>query len=154
MMNDKKVIILKCWLRSFIAYAVLSFGWLAFLWVGMSAGSAITSANQATTVVSSNSAFAERLVVSDVYIALFSVVFGFSSLFFQIKSIASSAKRALHIFVNYIAAMVCFYGLHSSAKEVAPKMWITLLFLATIGYFIVYGIGALIMFFVNKQKQK
>lgn len=152
MMNDKKGIILKCWLKTFIAYAVLSLGWLTFLWIGMTAGSAITSANQATTVVSSNSAFAERLVVSDLYIALFSAVYGFSSLFFEIKNMSSSAKRSLHVFVNYIAAMVCFYGLHSGAKDVAPKMWITLLFLATIGYFIVYGIGALIMYFVKKRK--
>ena len=152
MMNDKKVIFLKCWLRAFIAYAALSFGWLTFLWVGMTADSAVTSAGQVNAVISNNSAFAERLVISDIYIALFSVVYGFSSIFFQIKNMPSSAKRALHVFVNYCAAMVCFYGLHSSAKEVAPKMWITLLFLATIAYFIVYGIGALIMHFVNKRK--
>ena len=152
MMNDKKVIILKCWLRTFIAYAVLSLGWLTFLWIGMSVDSASTS-SQATTVVSSNSAFAERLVVSDLYIALFSVVYGFSSLFFQIKGMSSSAKRTLHIFVNYLAAMLCFYGLHSGANEVAPKMWITLLFLATFGYFIVYGIGALVVYFIKKAKK-
>ena len=152
MMNEKKALILKCWLRTFVAYAVLSFGWLAFLWVGMSADSAVTSASQATTVVSNNGAFAERLVISDMYIALFSVIYGFSSLFFQIKSISVAPKRTLHIFVNYVAAMLCFYGLHSSAQEVSPKLWITLLFLATIGYFIVYGIGALISFFINKSK--
>lgn len=152
MMNDKKITILKCWLRSFVAYTVLSISWLAFLWIGMSADSAVTSAGQASSVVSNNSAFAERLIISDLYIALFSAVYGFSSLFFQIKNMSASAKRTLHIFVNYLAAMFCFYGLHSGAKEVAPKMWITLLFLATIGYFIVYGIGALIMYFVNKRK--
>ncbi len=151
-MNDKKIIVLKCWLRVFITFAVISFGWLVFLWMGMSAGSAISDAKQAQTIVSSNSAFAERLIVSDLFIFFFSAVFGFSSLIFNIKSMSAPAKRSLHVIVNYVAALICFYGLHSSANEVAPKMWITLFFLATFVYFIIYGIAALVMYFVNKAK--
>lgn len=149
-MEDKKIALLKCWVRTFAAYALLSFGWLAFLSLGMSAE---TSSSPVVEVVSSNVLFAESLMVSNLYVAFFSAIYGFSALIFRVKSMPDAAKRALHILVNYIGAIVCFYGLHSSAKDVAPKMWITLIFIATFIFFAVYGVGALVGFLIRKLKK-
>ncbi len=149
-MEDKKMNLLKCWLRTFATYALLSFGWLAFLSIGMTAES---TSNAVVDVVSSNALFAERLLSANLYIALFSAIFGFSALLFQIKNIPDAAKRSLHILANYVAAMVCFYGLHSSAKDVAPKMWITLIFIATLLFFVIYGVGVLAGFLIKKIKK-
>lgn len=148
-MEEKKIALLKCGLRAFGAYTVISFLWVAILSLGTAAASEGTA-----TSVSMNgiSEFAERLLMANAAIALFSAVYGFSFLFFRIKSISSTAKRALHIIANYVFAMIAVLIIHSTAPNANASTWVVLLFFATFLFFAVYGIASLVAFLVRRKK--
>ena len=81
-----------------------------------------------------------------------SAVYGFSFLFFRIKSISSTAKRALHIIANYVFAMIAVLIIHSTAPNANASTWVVLLFFATFLFFVVYGIASLVAFLVRRKK--
>ncbi len=146
-MNDKKTELIKCGFRACGAYAVLSFLWLAFVAMGMSAvssGSAVS--------VADNSAFASRLIENNLAIALYSAVYGFSFLVLQAKKLSSAAKRSLHILMNYVASMVCVYLLHAGTSNVKASAWIILLFFATMIFFVIYGIATFVSYLIKRNK--
>ena len=148
-MEEKKIALLKCGLRTFGAYAVISFLWLVIISLGTSAAS---EGSSESVSVAGISAFAERLVMANAVIALFSVVYGFSFLIFRAKNLSSGAKRSLHIIVNYIVSMICVYVIHSTAPEANATTWIVLIFFATVVFFLVYGIAALTAFLIRRKK--
>lgn len=139
--ESKKISLLKCAVYALGAFAVISFLWVAFIATGISNGN--TEIGE----------FASRLVVSDLAIALFSAVFGFSFLLFRTK-LSPPAKRTLHMLLNYVASMVCFYALHanlSGNNEVTPSMWIIVIFFASLGFFLIYGVATLVSFLVKRK---
>lgn len=151
-MEAKKQSFLKCWAYSFGMYAVLSFGWTAILSFGMGLAAENAKAVADTAVSSSGiSEFATRLVKADGCFALFAVIFGFSFLLFGIKNMSQTAKRSLHILVNYIAAMVTTFAVHkTSTAQTNATGWVTLLVIWTFAFFIIYGIAMLGSFIVRK----
>lgn len=151
-MDEKRVALLKCGLRVFGAYAVINFLWTAILSIGITAASENAGTEATNVSINGISAFADRMVMSNAVIALFSVVFGFSFLVFRAKSMSSHAKRALHIIINYAVSMVCIYLLHSTAPEASASAWIVLLFFATFAFFAVYGIATLVAFLIRRKK--
>ncbi len=138
-MEDKKTAILKCWLRTCAMFSAASFLWVAFIATGISNGNTDISA------------FASRLVTSDLAIAAFSAVYGFSALLFRAKNLSGTAKRSLHILLNYVAAMVCVYSLHSNVSDAKTSTWIVLILFATVAFAVIYGIGALIGFLIKRK---
>ncbi len=148
-MEEKKIALLKCGLRAFGAYTVISFLWTAILSLGTSAASEGTATS---VTLNGISAFAERLLMANAVIAVFSVVYGFSFLLFRIKSVSKAAKRALHIIVNYIASMICVYVIHSTAPTANATTWVVLIFFATFIFFVIYGIAALVAFLIRRNK--
>ena len=150
-MEDKKIALFKCGLRALGAYAVLSFLWTAILSLGTAAASEGTSA---TVSMNGISAFAERLLMANVAIALFSAVYGFSFLVFRIKSISSAAKRSLHVIANYVFAMIAVFVIHSSAPTANATTWVVLLFFATFLFFLIYGVASLVAFLIRRKKVK
>ena len=148
-MEEKRIALLKCGMRAFGAYTVISFLWNAIL----SLGTAAASEGNATSVTMNGiSEFAERLLMANAAIALFAAVYGFSFLLFRIKSISSAAKRALHIIVNYISAMVAVLVIHSTAPNANASTWVVLLFFATFMFFVIYGIASLVAFLIRRKK--
>lgn len=152
-MSEKKVTLLKCGLRVFGAYTVINFLWTAILSIGITAASENAGTNATSVTMNGIGAFADRMVASNAIIALFSVVFGFSFLVFEAKSMSSQAKRALHIAVNYAVSMLCIYLLHSTAPEASASAWIVLLFFATFAFFAIYGASALVAFLIKRKKR-
>ena len=150
-MEEKKVALLKCGLRTFGAYTVISFLWLAILSLGTAAA---TEGNATSVSMNGISEFAERLLMANAIIALFAVVYGFSFLFFRIKSISSAAKRALHVISNYIAAMITVLVIHSTAPNANASTWVILLFVATSFFFVIYGIASFVAFLIRRSRAK
>lgn len=138
---DKQTYRLKCCIYALGAYSLVSFLWVAFIATGISNGN---------TDIGD---FASRLVVSNIAIAFFSAVFGFSFLLFKTK-MSQPAKRTLHVLLNYVAAMVCFYALHSNLKgnaDVTASMWIIVIFFASLVFFVIYGVVSLVSFLVKRK---
>ena len=142
-MEDKKAVLLKCVTRAFGIYTVASFVWIAFCSIIANAG-----AKNADGVAE----MLEYLVKCNVFILIFSLVFGFSFLIFALKNMSQAAKRAIHIFLNYIASMLCFYGLNSAGKESTVAVWITIMLFATFAYFAIYGVFMLVAFIIKRKK--
>lgn len=142
-MEDKKTVILKCWLRVFASYALISFFWIAFVSMG-------TNDNQSSTI----SVFADRLVYSNIAIMFYSLVYGFSLLIMRAKRLSSPAKYSLHILVNYIASMVCVYALFANLKDdpsVTTTTWMAVILVATVVFMVIYGIASLVIHLVRKK---
>lgn len=140
-MEEKKISLLKCGVRAFGAYSVVSFLWVAFVATGISNGSTDISA------------FAVRLMQSNLSIALFSAVYGFSFLILGAKKLSSAAKRSIHILLNYVAAMVCVYALHANVGDAKTSTWIVLIFFASVVFFVIYGAAALVSFLIKRNKR-
>lgn len=151
-MEEKKLSLLKCGLRTFGAYTVINFLWTAILSIGITAASENAGTEATNVSINGIGAFADRMVMSNAVIALFSVVFGFSFLVFGVKSMSAHAKRALHIVINYAVSMLCIYLLHSTAPEASASAWIVLLFFATFAFFAIYGIAALVSYLIRRKK--
>lgn len=140
-MEEKKISLLKCGFHAFCAYSVISFLWVAFIATGISNGNTDISA------------FAMRLMQSNLSIALFSAVYGFSFLVFRAKKLSDAAKRSIHILLNYVASMVCVYALHANVSDVKTSTWIVLIFFASVAYFLIYGAAALVSFLIKRNKR-
>jgi hypothetical protein len=151
-MEERKIALLKCGLRAFGAYAILSFIWVAVLSLGTAAASGSVSSEITSVNSSGISEFAERLVMANGAFALFAAVYGYSFLIFRIKNASSAAKRTLHILVNYIAAMICVYVVHSTAPNANATVWIVLLFFATLVFFAIYGIATFVSFMIKRNR--
>lgn len=136
----------KPYIKNYLLYALSAFSAISFLWVCFIATG--LRDNNSTTI----SAFAERLVISDLAIALFSVVFGASFMLLRAKKLSPQVKRFLHIIVNYVASMVCVYALFSNVNDVKINTWLVFFVFATAIYFAVYGIVALVVFLINRKK--
>lgn len=149
-MEEKRVALLKCGLRAFGAYTVINFIWTAILSLGTSAASDGTATSVALDGMSE---FAERLVMANAVIALFSAVYGFSFLIFRAKSMSSAAKRSLHIIVNYVVSMICVYVVHSTAPTANATTWVVLIFFATFVFFIIYGLAMLVAFLIRRKSK-
>ncbi len=120
----------------------------------MAAESAEKAGNTVQSVLSANGVgqVLDRLLSSQIYIALFSAVFGFSFLIFGLKNMSNPAKYSLHIIINYVGALLCSYMLFSSgAQDGAVKGFIAVLFLVSMVFFAIYGIVALVAFLVRKK---
>lgn len=142
-MEDKKSLLSKCWLRVFVAYSAISFLWVAFIAMG-------ANDNSGTAI----SVFADRLVLSNIAIAGFSLVYGFSALIMRAKNMSGPAKYSLHILVNYLASMVCVYALFANLKDnpsVTTTTWMAVILVATVVFFVIYGIASLIIYLVKKK---
>jgi len=137
---EKKQILAKCWLRALAMFSALSFLWVAFIAMG-------TNDNSGTVI----SEFADRLVKSDLCIAFYSLVYGFSLLIIQGTKMSTPAKYSLHILVNYVAAMVCVYALFANVSDVGTKGWMAVILLATVVFFLIYGIASLVIRLVKKH---
>ena len=85
-MEERKIALLKCGLRAFGAYAILSFIWVAVLSLGTAAASGSVSSEITSVNSSGISEFAERLVMANGAFALFAAVYGYSFLIFRIKN--------------------------------------------------------------------
>ena len=140
-MTDKKTVLLKCWLRSFVAYSAISFLWVAFIANGMS------NSNKAI------SEFANQMVTSNLMIMLYSLAYGFSVLLLKNKKMSGPAKYSLHILVNYVSAMVAVYALFSNTatKAEGANTWMAVILLATVVFFVIYGLVAAVTHFVKKK---
>lgn len=142
-MEEKKAVLLKSWLRVFIAYTALSFLWVAFIAMG-------TNDNSGNTI----SAFADRLVLSNIAIAFYSLVYGFSALIMRAKNMSSPAKYSLHILVNYVASMICVYALFNNLKDdpsITTTTWMAVILIATFAFFAIYGIASLVIYLVKRK---
>lgn len=144
-MEERKTALLKCLARSFGAYTVINFLWTAIWSIGASAGSNGSTKGDVAGLL-------DYLVSANAFIALFSIVFGFSFLVFRAKNMSQAAKRTLHILINYVVSMVCYYGLHSQAPESSATVWVVLLIFATFIYFAIYGIAALVAYLIRRKK--
>jgi len=144
-MNDKKQLAYLCGFRALLTYTLVSFFWLAFI-------SMTVNENQNLGI----SAFADRMLLSNAAIALFSVVYGFSLFIMRAKKMTNPAKYSLHILVNYVAAMVCTYALFSNVSDsyITSKTWIVMVLLATVVFFAVYGVVTLVMNIIKKKIAK
>ena len=152
-MNENKQKYLKCTLRSFGAYTVINFLWTAILSIGTTAASQNANTDIKSVSIEGISAFADRMVMANFAILLFSVVFGFSFLVFEAKNMSNPAKRSLHIVINYVVAMICVYLLHSTSPESNASIWVVLVFFATLVFFAIYGVAMLISFFIRRRKE-
>ncbi len=155
MMEEKKTSVLKCLARCFGMYAFLSFAWTAILSLGTKMAAQSANAIVDNTIDASGiSEFATRLVKADAAFAVFALVFGFSYLIFNTK-MSDTAKRSIHIIVNYVAAMVCTYIVHTTASAQAnATAWVSMLVIWTFVFFIVYGMGMLASFIAKRVKNK
>ena len=151
-MNENKVKYLKCGLRALASYTVINFLWTAIISLGTTAASQNAGTDVTNVSIEGISAFADRMVMANFAILFFSVVFGFSFLVFEWKNISQPAKRALHVIVNYITAMICVFLLHSTAPEAKASVWVVLIFFATLVYFAIYGVASLVSFLVKRRK--
>ena len=131
-MSDTKRRLYRCAVAALAAYALVGFSFLLFVSAGMD------NAN------SDISAFAARLVESDLFIALFSAIFG-------AKKLSSAAKRAFHIILNCIAVNGCAYALCRNVSEVKVSTWLVLFFVVTAVYFAVYGICMFVSFLRSRR---
>lgn len=152
-MEEKKTSALKCFAYTFGMYAFLSFFWTAILSLGTKIAAQSANAIADTAIDSSGiSEFATRLVKADAAFAVFALVFGFSFLIFNTK-MSDTAKRSIHIILNYIAAMVCTFIVHTTANAQAnATAWVSMLVIWTFVFFAVYGIAMLVSFFVKRAK--
>ena len=150
-MDEKKLSLLKCGFRIFGAYAVINFLWTAVLSIGLDVASQGTES--VTPDISGMSQFADRLVMVNAAIALFSVIFGFSFLIFEVKNMSSHAKRALHIVINYIASVACVCIIFSTTPDATASGWVVLIFFVSLIFFIVYGVAAFTAFLIRRKKQ-
>ncbi len=118
----------------------------------MALGTGMTYAGE--TVTSQGiSLVLEQLMKSDLYIAFFAAVFGFSFLIFNLKNISSPAKYSIHILVNYVASMICIYLLLAGGNSGgSAKGWIATILLMSVVYFILYGVAALVVYLVKRKK--
>jgi hypothetical protein len=153
-MENKKQSILKCTAYALGMYAALSFLWTAILSFGMSLAAENAKAISDTAVESSGiSEFATRLVKADGAFALFALIFGFSFLVFQAKNMSQTAKRTIHVLVNYVAAMVVTYIVHNiSSAQTSAVGWVSMIVIWSFVYFIIYGLCMLASFIVRKIK--
>ena len=151
-MNDKKIKYLKCGLRAFASYTVINFLWTAIISLGTTAASQNAGTDVTNVKIEGISAFADRMVMANFAILFFSVVFGFSFLVFEWKNMSQPAKRALHVVINYVAAMICVFLLHSTAPEANASVWVVLIFFATLVFFAIYGVASLVSFLVKRRK--
>ena len=138
-MSDTKRRLYRCAVAALAAYALVGFSFLLFVSAGMD------NAN------SDISAFAARLVASDLFIALFSAIFGFSFMIFGAKKLSSAAKRAFHIILNCIAVNGCAYALCRNVSEVKVSTWLVLFFVVTAVYFAVYGLCMFVSFLRSRR---
>ncbi len=152
-MDTNKLKYLKCIARAFGAYTVVNFLWTAILSIGISAATQ-GATGTASTSIEGMGAFADRMVMANFAILLFSVVYGFSFLVFEAKNMSQPAKRSLHIIINYAVTMVCVYLLHSTAPEANASIWVVLIFFATLVFFVIYGIASLVSFLIRRRKEK
>ncbi len=154
-MENKKLPVLKCFTRFFGMYAFLSFAWTAILSLGTKLAAESANAIADNTIDTSGiNEFATRLVKADGAFAVFALVFGFSYLIFNTK-MSDTAKRSIHIIVNYVAAMACTYIVHTTASAQAnATAWVSMLVIWTFVFFIVYGIGMLVSFIAKRVKNK
>ena len=151
-MDDNKVKYLKCGLRAFGSYTVINFLWTAILSIGTSAVAQKGASDVENIKIEGISAFADRMVMANFAILFFSVVFGFSFLVFEWKNMSQPAKRALHVVINYLAAMICVYLLHSTGPDANASVWVVLIFFATLAFFAIYGIAAFVSFLIKRKK--
>lgn len=149
---EKKPTLLKCGFRAFGAYTVINFLWTAILSIGLD----VAQGNKESVAPNLNgmSEFADRLVMVNAVIALFSVVFGFSFLVFEIKNMSSQAKRALHIAINYIVSVICVCIIFSTTPDANASGWVVLIFFATLAFFIIYGVSGFVSFLVKRNKTR
>ena len=141
--NNNKQLAFLCGFRALAAYAVLSFFWLAFISISIKEGSQ-TDVNF----------LAERLVISNGALAVFSVAYGFSLFILRNEKLSGTAKRSLHMLVNYLASMFCVYAMFSNVSgdpNVKPKTWIVAMLLATVVFLIIYGIITLVINILKKK---
>ncbi len=153
---EKKFRIYKSALYALGLHAVLNFLWTAFLTTGTKmAAEASAKAGQTVESVLSASGVGEvldRLLSSQLYIALFSAVFGFSFLLFGLKNMSAPAKYSLHIIINYAALLVCSFMLFKAGSDSGSATgYVGVLFLVSMAFFAIYGIAALIAFLVRKK---
>lgn len=139
-MSTRKQELLKCCLRALGAFAVVSVGFLCFVALGIS--------NSSREI----GEFATRLIVSDLAIFGFSAVYGFSFLILGGEKLSGSAKRFLHILVNYIAFLLCSTALFANVGEAGIGQWTIFLFFMSVMYFAVYGIASLIFFLIRRKR--
>lgn len=138
-MEDKKPKLVKVALYALSAFSAVTFLWVCFIATGISNGS---------TEIST---FADRLVISDIIVALFSAVFGFSFLVFDSKKLSSSAKRALHMLLCYISFTGCVCSLFASVKDAKVSLWLVLIFFATLAFFLIYGAFMLVKALIRRK---
>ncbi len=138
-MSDTKRRLYRCALIALAAYAIVGFLFLLFVSAGMN------------NTNSDISAFASRLVETDLFIAFFSAIFGFSFMIFGAKKLSSAAKRAVHIIADCIAANGCAYALCRNVTEVKVYTWLVLFFAVTAIYFAVYGICMFVSFLRSRR---
>ena len=153
-MNENKVKYFKCGFRAFGAYTVINFLWTAIISIGTNVASQNAGTDVTSIKLQGISALADRLVTANFAILLFSVIYGFSFLVFEAKNMSNPAKRTLHIVINYIAAMLCVYLLHSTAPDASASVWIVLIFFATLVFFTIYGVASLVSFLIKKRKER
>lgn len=109
-----------------------------------------TNDNSGTTI----SAFADRLVLSNIAIGFYALIYGFSALIMRAKNLSTPAKYSIHILVNYIAAMVGVYALFSNLRDdptITTTTWMAVILVATVAFFIIYGIASLVIYLVKKK---
>ena len=143
--TEKKPFVKDVLVISLSAFALLSFIWVCVVALGV-------GDNNNTAI----SLFASRLVLSDLAIALFSAVLGFSSLVFRSKKLGAQMKRLIHIVVNYLAAMLCVFALFSNVNDGTNSGnisgWVVFMVAASAVFFIVYGVAVLVEYLIKRRK--
>lgn len=137
--GERKNNLLKCLFRSLLFYTPVSFGYLGFI--------ALTVNNPNKNI----STFAALLLKNLALLLVFSLVFGFSMLIFNAKRLPNAAKWTLHIFVLYASMLGCF--LLMATPDSKPSGKVLFIFIATLLFFLIYGIAALIIY-IRKRKRR
>ena len=132
-------------LRTFAIYAGTSFLWICLVQAWM-------TANNASGIAE----YAKTLVVDHIAIALFSAVVSGSFILFEVKKLSAPAARFLHVVINLIAVDACVFVLFDNVRGTSlteRNGWLTFMLFVTMGYFVIYGVAALTVYFIKRKRK-
>lgn len=141
-MNDiavkKKHKYKNCVFKSLLLYTVLSFLYIAFV--------ALSVTNSSTAI----SSFAGELLRNLFILLLFSFIFGFSTLIFNIKRIPGAAKWTLHVVLLYASMLAAFLLMAGIGDD--PSSKVKFIFISTMLFAVVYSISVLVLYIYRRKK--
>ena len=133
-----------CIFYSLSLYTVLSILYIAFLYIAFIA---FPVENKSLDVAG----FAGLLLQNMLFLLLFSFIFGFSLIIFNIRKIPSAAKWTLHILLLYAVTLVTFLLISSGSED--PSQKVLFIFISTVLFAIIYGLAALFVYIYKRKRR-